>query len=120
MALAASAPRAVPAGAAPKVAFLFLTRWDLPMAPLWDKFFHGHRGRYNVYVHTDPAFNGSEPPETSAFHRRRIPSKVRPLSTSAPFMARISRESNRLLNYREDQREKIISGNHSPHHRHIN
>ncbi|KAG2582626.1 glycosyltransferase BC10-like [Panicum virgatum] len=75
MALAASAPRAVPPGAAPKVAFLFLTRWDLPMAPLWNSFFHGHRGRYNVYVHTDPAFNGSEPPETSAFHRRRIPSK---------------------------------------------
>jgi hypothetical protein len=67
----------VPAGATPKVAFLFLTRWDLPMAPLWDEFFAGHRGRYSVYVHTDPAFNGSEPAETSAFHRRRIPSKVR-------------------------------------------
>jgi hypothetical protein len=79
MALAASAPRSVPAGAAPKVAFLFLTRWDLPMAPLWDKFFDGHHGRYSVYVHTDPAFNGSEPPATSAFHGRRIPSKVRPI-----------------------------------------
>lgn len=77
MALAATAPRVVPAGATPKVAFLFLTRWDLPMAPLWDEFFAGHRGRYSVYVHTDPAFNGSEPAETSAFHRRRIPSKVR-------------------------------------------
>ncbi|CAO2163915.1 unnamed protein product [Urochloa humidicola] len=77
MSLAAAAPRevVVPAGASPKVAFLFLTRWDLPMAPLWDLFFAGHRGRFTVYVHTDPAFNGSEPPVTSAFHRRRIPSK---------------------------------------------
>lgn len=73
---AASAPREVPAGCmVPRVAFLFLTRWDLPMAPLWDEFFRGHRGLYNVYVHSDPAFNGSDPPETSAFYRRRIPSK---------------------------------------------
>nr|CAB3482525.1 unnamed protein product [Digitaria exilis] len=78
MAMAATAPREVPAGVVPKVAFLFLTRWDLPMAPLWEKFFDGHRGLYSVFVHTDPAFNGSEPPETSAFYRRRIPSKVRP------------------------------------------
>ncbi|CAO2209701.1 unnamed protein product [Urochloa humidicola] len=76
MSLAAAAPREVPAGASQlKVAFLFLTRWDLPMAPLWDSFFAGHRGRYTVYVHTDPAFNGSEPPPNSAFHGRRIPSK---------------------------------------------
>jgi hypothetical protein len=74
----ASAPREVPAGCrVPRVAFLFLARWDLPMAPLWDEFFRGHRGLYNVYVHSDPAFNGSDPPETSAFYRRRIPSKVR-------------------------------------------
>jgi hypothetical protein len=79
MARAASAPREVPAGTVPRVAFLFLTRWDLPMAPLWEKFFEGHRGLYNVYVHSDPAFDGPEPPETSAFYRRRIPSKVRAL-----------------------------------------
>lgn len=24
------------------------------MAPLWEKFFEGHRGLYSVYVHTDP------------------------------------------------------------------
>ncbi|KAF0923295.1 hypothetical protein E2562_005256 [Oryza meyeriana var. granulata] len=76
MKLAAAAPREVRAGGgAPKVAFLFLTRWDLPMAPLWDKFFDGHRGLYSVYVHSDPAFNGSDPAEGSAFHRRIIPSK---------------------------------------------
>ena len=123
MALAASAPRAVPAGAAPKVAFLFLTRWDLPMAPLWDKFFHGHRGRYNVYVHTDPAFNGSEPPETSAFHRRRIPSKVRPINPSGlhthSWRALVGNPIACLIT---EKREKSINGNHSPkpNGRHIN
>ncbi|KAL5211213.1 hypothetical protein ABZP36_022060 [Zizania latifolia] len=75
MNLAAAAPRETAAGAVPKVAFLFLTRWDLPMAPLWEKFFEGHRALYSVYVHTDPAFNGSDAVEGSAFHRRTIPSK---------------------------------------------
>ncbi|XP_037464225.1 glycosyltransferase BC10-like [Triticum dicoccoides] len=77
--LAAAAPRAVRvgAGAAPKVAFLFLAKWGLPMAPLWERFFEGHRGLYSVYVHTDPAFNASAaaPDSGSAFHRRHIPSK---------------------------------------------
>lgn len=81
MALAAAAPRAarVAPGGAPKVAFLFLAKWDLPMAPLWERFFEGHRGLYSVYVHTDPAFNASAaaPDSGSAFHRRHIPSKVR-------------------------------------------
>lgn len=84
MALAAAAPRERVAGggaAARKVAFLFLTKWDLPMAPLWEKFFEGHRGLYSIYVHSDPAFNGSDPEEGSAFYRRRIPSKVCAYST---------------------------------------
>uniref|UniRef100_A0ACD5Y9L2 Uncharacterized protein n=1 Tax=Avena sativa TaxID=4498 RepID=A0ACD5Y9L2_AVESA len=75
MSLAAAAPRAVAAGA-PKVAFLFLAKWDLPMAPLWEKFFESHRGLYSIYVHTDPAFNGSvTEDQQSAFHGRHIPSK---------------------------------------------
>ncbi|CAM0942960.1 unnamed protein product [Alopecurus aequalis] len=73
MSLAAAAPRAVVG--APKVAFLFLAKWDLPMAPLWEKFFHGHRGLYSVYVHTDPAFNASGTDRQSAFYGRHIPSK---------------------------------------------
>lgn len=77
MARAAAAPREAVLGARPKVAFLFLTKWDLPMSPLWEKFFRGHQGRYSVYVHTDPAFNGGpDDDESSAFYRRRIPSKV--------------------------------------------
>ncbi|XP_057466898.1 glycosyltransferase BC10-like [Actinidia eriantha] len=35
----------------PKIAFLFLTPGALPFEKLWDKFLHGHEGRFSVYVH---------------------------------------------------------------------
>lgn len=59
----------------PKVAFLFLTRGEIPFAELWDMFFKGHDGLYSIYWHADPSFNESVP-EHSVFHGRRIPSKV--------------------------------------------
>lgn len=66
---------------APKVAFMFLTRGPVAMAPLWEKFFKGHEGLYSIYVHTDPSFD--EPVmEDSVFSGRRIPSKVGPFSFS--------------------------------------
>ncbi|KAL5748872.1 hypothetical protein ACOSP7_025915 [Xanthoceras sorbifolium] len=58
----------------PKVAFLFLTRGAVTMAPLWEKFFKGHEGLYSIYVHSSPSFNQTVP-ENSVFHGRRIPSK---------------------------------------------
>ncbi|XP_059659174.1 glycosyltransferase BC10-like [Cornus florida] len=58
----------------PKVAFMFLTRGPVLLAPLWEKFFKGHEGLYSIYVHSDPSFNESEP-QNSVFHGRRIPSK---------------------------------------------
>ena len=59
----------------PKVAFLFLVRGELPLRPLWEKFFAGHQGLYSIYVHTDPAYAGS-PPTDSVFYGRMIPSQV--------------------------------------------
>ncbi|XP_058088712.1 glycosyltransferase BC10 [Magnolia sinica] len=59
----------------PKVAFMFLTRGPLSLAPLWEKFFKGNDGLYSIYVHSHPSFNGTVP-EESIFHGRRIPSKV--------------------------------------------
>ncbi|KAI4357785.1 hypothetical protein L6164_001711 [Bauhinia variegata] len=62
----------------PKVAFLFLTRGPVLMAPLWEKFFKGHEGYYSIYVHSNPSYNGTlngTDPETSVFQGRRIPSK---------------------------------------------
>lgn len=59
----------------PKVAFMFLTRGPVFLAPLWEQFFKGHEGYYSIYVHSNPSYNGSYP-ETPVFSGRRIPSKV--------------------------------------------
>ncbi|XP_010688613.2 glycosyltransferase BC10 [Beta vulgaris subsp. vulgaris] len=59
----------------PKIAFLFLTRGPLPLAPLWEMFFLGHEDKYSIYIHTHP--NYTDPmPKDSVFHGRRIPSKT--------------------------------------------
>ena len=59
----------------PKVAFLFLARGDLPLRPLWEKFFAGHQELYTIYVHADPSYTGS-PPADSVFYGRTIPSQA--------------------------------------------
>jgi hypothetical protein len=58
-----------------KIAFMFLTKGPIPLAPLWEKFFRGHEGLYTIYVHHHPSYNDSVP-KGSVFHGRRIPSKV--------------------------------------------
>ncbi|KAF8763058.1 hypothetical protein HU200_008908 [Digitaria exilis] len=65
----------------PKVAFMFLTRGPLPLAPLWDTFFSGagsskDKRLYSVYIHATPGYTSSEFSPASAFHRRHVPSKV--------------------------------------------
>ncbi|KAL8141843.1 hypothetical protein V2J09_014875 [Rumex salicifolius] len=57
-----------------KIAFLFLTRGPLPLAPLWEMFFHGYEDMYSIYVHPSPSYNDSFAPD-SVFFGRRIPSK---------------------------------------------
>ncbi|KAK3140335.1 hypothetical protein QOZ80_5AG0399510 [Eleusine coracana subsp. coracana] len=60
----------------PKVAFMFLTRGPLPLAPLWERFFAGgDRRRFSVYVHSTPGYRPDFPPE-SVFYRRQVPSQV--------------------------------------------
>lgn len=58
----------------PKIAFMFLTRHSVLLAPLWELFFKGHEGLYSIYVHSDPSSNESYA-ESSLFRDRRIPSK---------------------------------------------
>ncbi|KAI3497866.1 hypothetical protein L2E82_13817 [Cichorium intybus] len=57
-----------------KVAFMFLTRRSLPLRSFWEKFFEGHEDLFSIYLHTSPDFN-YEPPNSSVFYKRRIPSK---------------------------------------------
>lgn len=59
----------------PKIAFLFLTKGPLPLAPLWERFFKGHGGLYSIYVHTLPSFQ-FDFPSSSVFYRRQIPSQL--------------------------------------------
>ncbi|KAK7380057.1 hypothetical protein VNO78_32412 [Psophocarpus tetragonolobus] len=64
----------VPFKHTPKVAFMFLTKGAVLLAPLWERFFKGNEGLYSIYVHSHPSFNGTVP-ETSVFHGRNIPSQ---------------------------------------------
>ncbi|KAI7986231.1 Glycosyltransferase BC10 [Camellia lanceoleosa] len=57
-----------------KIAFMFLTRGYLPLAPLWERFFEGNENLFSIYVHALPSFNGTVSSE-SVFQGRRIPSK---------------------------------------------
>ncbi|KAL6906216.1 hypothetical protein ACP4OV_003817 [Aristida adscensionis] len=60
----------------PKVAFMFMTAGELPLRPLWEKFFAGQDPRlYSIYVHTSPSYNSS-PPADSVFYGRMIPSQA--------------------------------------------
>uniref|UniRef100_J3KW55 Uncharacterized protein n=1 Tax=Oryza brachyantha TaxID=4533 RepID=J3KW55_ORYBR len=60
---------------APKVAFLFLVRAQLPLRPLWERFFAGHRKElYSIYVHSDPPYAAPMPTD-SVFYGRMIPSQ---------------------------------------------
>ncbi|OVA08480.1 Glycosyl transferase [Macleaya cordata] len=59
----------------PKIAFMFLTRGPLPLAPLWERFFKGHDGLFSIYLHSLPSYRPDFPP-TSVFYQRQIPSQV--------------------------------------------
>ncbi|KAM0910487.1 hypothetical protein ACQ4PT_014111 [Festuca glaucescens] len=59
----------------PKVAFLFLTNSDIVFSPLWEKYFHGHRQLFNIYVHADPS-SVLELPLTPTFRGRFVPAKA--------------------------------------------
>ncbi|CAA3026537.1 Glycosyl transferase [Olea europaea subsp. europaea] len=59
----------------PKIAFMFLTRGPLPMAPLWDKFFKENEKLYSIYIHSLPSYH-PDFPTSSVFYGRQIPSQV--------------------------------------------
>lgn len=59
----------------PKIAFMFLTKGPLPLAPIWERFFKGNQGRYSIYIHSLPSFE-ADFPSSSVFYKRQIPSQV--------------------------------------------
>ncbi|GAA0142365.1 transferase [Lithospermum erythrorhizon] len=59
----------------PKIAFMFLARGPLPMAPLWEKFFKGNEDLYSIYIHSLPSYK-PDFPQSSVFYERNIPSQA--------------------------------------------
>lgn len=91
----------------PKVAFMFLTKWSFPLAPLWEKFFKGHEGLYSIYVHSHPAYNETVA-TSSVFYGRRIPSKVVEWGKSNMIEAERRLVANALLDF-SNQRFVLLS-----------
>ncbi|KAI4352205.1 hypothetical protein L6164_006479 [Bauhinia variegata] len=80
----------------PKVAFMFLARGELPLGPLWEKFFKGREGFYSIYLHQDPSFNETVP-EDSVFYGKKIPSQPVLWGTSSMIDAERRLLANALL-----------------------
>ncbi|XP_038694914.1 glycosyltransferase BC10-like [Tripterygium wilfordii] len=57
-----------------KIAFMFLAKGPLPLAPLWERFFKGHEGFYSIYVHSLPSYVHNFT-ASSVFYKRQVPSQ---------------------------------------------
>lgn len=86
----------------PKVAFLFLTKGPVLLAPLWERFFKGNEGLYSIYVHPNPSFNGTVP-ESSVFHGRRIPSQEVGWGENSMIQAERRLLANALLDFSNER-----------------
>ncbi|EMS66025.1 hypothetical protein TRIUR3_18883 [Triticum urartu] len=81
----------------PKVAFTFRTgRGELPLAPLWERFFRGNEDRFSVYVHAPPGMTVNVSAD-SPFYGRQIPSQHY-LPTTVN-MLHGARNANRTVTY---------------------
>lgn len=91
-----------PFGRVPKIAFMFLAKGPIPLAPFWEKFFQGHDGFYSIYVHSDPFYKGVMS-ENSVFHGRQVPSK--PVTWGKPSMIDAERRllANALLDFSNER-----------------
>lgn len=65
--------RTLPPGT-PRIAFLFMTRGEMPLEPVWRRFFAGHEDKYSIYVHATDREH-YEYQNDSLFYGKTIPSK---------------------------------------------
>lgn len=75
-----------PPSGPPKVAFMFLVKGPLPLAPLWERFFAGNQGRFSIYIHTALEYQYGPHELPPVFRGRQIPSKVREGRASSALM----------------------------------
>lgn len=73
----------------PKIAFLFLTKGPLPLAPLWSRFFMGYEGQASVYIHASPKYRYRADELPPMFRGRQIPSE--PTSWGDPSLTSAER-----------------------------
>ncbi|XP_024639868.1 glycosyltransferase BC10 [Medicago truncatula] len=92
----------------PKVAFMFLTKGPILLAPLWEKFFKGNEGLYSIYVHPSPSFNETVYNQSSVFYGRRIPSKEVKWGENSMIEAERRLLANALLDF-SNQRFVLLS-----------
>ncbi|CAI5460307.1 unnamed protein product [Closterium sp. Yama58-4] len=59
----------------PKIAFLFLTRGPLPLAPLWERFFRNHSAYFTAYMHAATPGYRVDPRVRKSLNLRAVPSK---------------------------------------------
>ncbi|CAK9329974.1 unnamed protein product [Citrullus colocynthis] len=90
-----------------KIAFLFLTKDGVSLAPLWELFFRGYGGLYSIYVHRSPSSNATVA-SSSVFYGRSIPSKG--VKWGEPSMMEAERRllANALLDF-SNQRFILLS-----------
>ncbi|XP_076947198.1 glycosyltransferase BC10-like [Bidens hawaiensis] len=100
--------REYPFDRTPKVAFMFLVRGLVFLAPLWERFFKGYNGLFTVYIHSSNQLVKVTEAEDSVFYGRRVPSK--PVQWGKPNMVEAGRRllANALLDY-SNQRFVLLS-----------
>ncbi|XP_058727293.1 glycosyltransferase BC10-like [Vicia villosa] len=92
----------------PKVAFMFLTKGAVLLAPLWEKFFKGNDGLFSIYIHPNPSFNETAYDQSSVFYDRRIPSKEVVWGENSMIEAERRLLANALLDF-SNQRFVLLS-----------
>ncbi|KAK2397547.1 glycosyltransferase BC10 [Trifolium repens] len=92
----------------PKVAFMFLTKGPVLLAPLWEKFFKGNEGLFSIYIHPNPSFDETVYDQSSIFYGRRIPSKEVKWGENSMIEAERRLLANALLDF-SNQRFVLLS-----------
>ncbi|KAL2614043.1 hypothetical protein R1flu_025735 [Riccia fluitans] len=97
-----------------KIAFIFMITTSLPFEALWNKYFQGKGGRYNIYVHADP-FNATLfADRSSVFFGRLIPSAKADRGSPSLVMASQRLLANAMLDDPLNQYFALLSGSCIP------
>ncbi|KAL3682547.1 hypothetical protein R1sor_000569 [Riccia sorocarpa] len=97
-----------------KIAFMFMITTSLPFEALWNEYFRGHEGMFNVYVHADPLNVTLFPNPSSVFHGRLIPSAHADRGSPSLVMASQRLMANAMIDDPLNQYFALLSGSCIP------